>query len=92
VVADTTAALVLREANYPPAYYLPPDDIDAIALRPSQTTSYCPYKGDAGYVHLTTADGDVQDAGWRYETPYDAVAPIAGHIAFYPDRVTISVE
>jgi len=24
---------------------------------------------------------------WSYETPYDAVAQIWGHVAFYPDRV-----
>jgi uncharacterized protein (DUF427 family) len=92
VVADSTAALVLREANYPPRYYLPPGDIDAATMRPSTTTSYCPYKGDAGYVHLSTAGGDVRDAGWVYATPHEAVAPIAGHIAFNPDRVGISLE
>lgn len=92
VVADTSAALVLREAGYPPVYYLPPGDVDAAVLRPSATTSYCPYKGDAAYVHLATDAGEVHDAGWVYAQPYDAVAPIAGHIAFYPDRVTMSVE
>jgi uncharacterized protein (DUF427 family) len=89
VVADTAAALVLREASYPPVYYVPRDDIDAAVLRPSGTSSYCPYKGTAGYVSLDTGDERVIDAGWCYERPYDDVAAIAGRIAFYPDRVSV---
>jgi uncharacterized protein (DUF427 family) len=27
------------------------------------------------------------DAVWTYEAPYDTVASIAGHLAFYRDRV-----
>ncbi|MFL6025929.1 MAG: DUF427 domain-containing protein [Friedmanniella sp.] len=29
---------------------------------------------------------------WTYETPYAAVAEIAGHVAFYADRVDVRVE
>jgi uncharacterized protein (DUF427 family) len=28
---------------------------------------------------------------WSYREPYEAVADIAGHVAFYPDRVDIVV-
>ena len=31
----------------------------------------------------------LDNAIWTYETPYDAVKEIAGHLAFYPDKVTI---
>jgi len=42
---------------------------------------------------VTTAAGDtVDDAIWTYEEPYPAVAAIAGHVAFYPDKVDITVE
>ncbi len=27
------------------------------------------------------------NAVWTYENPYDAVADIRDHVAFYPDRV-----
>ena len=32
------------------------------------------------------------DAVWFYDDPYPAVAEIKGHVAFYPDRVELSVE
>lgn len=89
VVAETDAALELREASYPPALYVPRDDLDESVFRPSAATSYCPYKGEAGYLSIDTGDRQVPDAGWTYAHPYDDVAAIAGHVAFYPDRVDI---
>ena len=88
VVADSDAALALREAAYPAVLYIPRADVAMAELRPSDHTSYCPYKGEAGYFDLP-ALGDVgKNAVWTYEAPHDAVAAIAGHVAFYPDRVT----
>ena len=57
VIADTTAALVLREASYPPVYYVPMADVDQAVLRPSATQTYCPYKGDASYYSVAGPDG-----------------------------------
>jgi uncharacterized protein (DUF427 family) len=91
VVADTVAALELREAGYPPIQYIPLADVDQALLRPTDTTTYCPFKGDASYYTLATADGDLPDTVWTYRAPYPAVAPIAEHVAFYPDRVEITV-
>ncbi|GAA1528008.1 DUF427 domain-containing protein [Nocardioides humi] len=89
-LVDTERALELREASYPPVLYLPREDADLTALQPSDTRTYCPYKGDASYFSIPTADGLLVDAVWSYEQPYDAVPAIAGHLAFYPDRVEIS--
>ena len=68
-------------------------DVAQNVLKPSSTTTYCPYKGDASYYSVaTTASGDtVEDVIWTYEQPYPAVADIAGHVAFYPDRAEIVV-
>ncbi|WP_296605469.1 DUF427 domain-containing protein [Nocardioides sp.] len=91
MVADTGAALTLQEADYPPVQYVPLGDVDAEVLERSDHTTYCPYKGDASYYSLV-ADGQTHDnAVWAYEVPYDAVAPIAGHVAFYPDVVDVRV-
>jgi uncharacterized protein (DUF427 family) len=94
VLADTTSALALREAAYPPVYYLPLADIDTAALRRTDTSTYCPYKGDCSYYGLPAANGsgDTVDVAWTYEDPYPAVAEIAARVAFYPDRVTVVVE
>lgn len=91
VVAATSSALVLREASYPPAYYVPLSDVDPAVLRPSETHTYCPYKGEASYYSIAGGDGEIADAIWTYTDPYPAVAEIAGHVAFYPDRVQITV-
>lgn len=92
IIADSTNALTLREANHAAVQYIPLDDVRRDLLSRSDTTSYCPFKGDAAYFHVTTAAGRaVTDAIWTYERPYAAVAPIAGHVAFYPDKADISV-
>jgi deazaflavin-dependent oxidoreductase (nitroreductase family) len=90
VVADTTKALILREASYPPVYYVPLADVDQSLLRPSSTVTYCPYKGDASYYGVAGPDGDIPDAVWTYAEPYSAVGAIAGHVAFYPELVRIT--
>lgn len=92
VIADTRGALALREAAYPPVQYIPREDVDMSLLVRSQHTTYCPYKGDAGYFSLGLLGDKGDDAVWTYEQPYAAVAQIAGHLAFYPDRVSIIEE
>ena len=91
IVADTTNALALREASYPPVMYVPIADVDRTLLTASETTSYCPYKGEASYYSITAGDSVIEDAIWYYPDPYDAVAPIADHVAFYADRVQLDL-
>lgn len=90
VVADTTRALTLREASYPPVQYIPLEDVEPSALAAGDNRTYCPYKGDASYFSLVTEDGTVPDAVWTYERPYEAVGEIAGHVAFYPQHVDLT--
>jgi len=86
-IADTVKALTLREANYPVVQYVPRKDVDMSALVRSETTSYCPYKGEACYFNVTSGGKLSVDAVWTYEAPHAAVAQIKGYLAFYPDRV-----
>ncbi len=87
VIADSRAALTLQEAAYPPVLYIPRADVDMAALERSAHASYCPYKGDAAYYSIPAGGERAVDAVWTYEAPYDAVAAIRDHVAFYPDRV-----
>jgi uncharacterized protein (DUF427 family) len=91
VIAKTDDALVLEESTYPPVYYLPLDAVDADVLVPSSHQTYCPFKGHASYYSLTDGDTASENAVWTYLAPYDAVSEIAGRLAFYPDRVEITV-
>jgi uncharacterized protein (DUF427 family) len=87
VVADTRAALTLQESTYPAVQYVPLTDVDQSLLERTATESYCPFKGEASYYSITSGGDKAVDAVWEYQKPHDAVAEIAGHIAFYPDRV-----
>jgi len=91
VVAATSRALLLDEADYGTVYYFPREDVDPAFLTPSDHTTYCPYKGDCSYFTLHTEGRTEADVAWSYEQPYEAVAEIAGHIAFYPDKVDVTV-
>ncbi|HEY0231189.1 MAG TPA: DUF427 domain-containing protein [Dokdonella sp.] len=87
VIADTRAALVLREANYGPVQYIPRKDVDMTQLQRTDHATYCPYKGDCAYYSIEAGGARAVNAVWTYEAPHAAVAEIAGHLAFYPDRV-----
>lgn len=89
-VADTRRALRMQEASYPAVYYVPRADADLARLERSSRTSYCPYKGEASYYSVVTEAGRAADAVWSYEEPYPAMRAIAGHLAFYPDKVEIT--
>lgn len=91
VIADTEAALVLREAHLPARFYIPIGDVDQSAIVRSDSHTYCPFKGTASYYDVLTDDVRISDAIWEYPEPYEAVAQIAGHVAFYPNRVEITV-
>src|SRR6185437_2656768 len=87
VIADSKHALRLEEAGYPPVYYLPPADADMSLLVRTTHYTYCPYKGDCTYYSIPIGGSKSEFAVWAYEHPYDAVASIKDHLAFYPTRV-----
>src|SRR3954452_4030418 len=89
VIADTTHALTLKEASYPAVQYVPRGDANMALLARTDRVTHCPYKGDASYFSIQANGKTLQNAIWTYETPFPAMAEIAGHLAFYPDKVKI---
>ena len=87
VVADTREALALREADYPPVLYVPRKDADLSLLARTDHETYCPFKGDCAYYSIPAGGERSVNAVWTYEAPYEAVAAIKDHLAFYPNRV-----
>ncbi len=93
VIAETDRALALHEASYPPVFYIPLADVDRSLLGDSDQHTYCPYKGEASYYDIVAGDaGAGAGAVWYYPDPFGAVGAIRDHVAFYPDRVTITSE
>ena len=88
-IADSRRPMVLEEADYPPVYYLPREDVNFAALAASDHVTHCPYKGDATHYSLA---GDGSIVAWSYEAPNPSAGEIRDYVAFYPDRVRIDVS
>ncbi len=91
VIAETDAALTLREASYPAVHYVPLVDVAASRLVRSEHRTYCPFKGEASYFSIAGVP-EGANAVWSYEHPYDEVAAIREALAFYPNKVKVRVE
>jgi uncharacterized protein (DUF427 family) len=87
VIADTHRAFELRESDYEPVLYIRRSDVDMELLERTTHSTYCPYKGEASYFSIPIGGERSLNAVWTYENPYEAVAEIKEHVAFYPDRV-----
>jgi uncharacterized protein (DUF427 family) len=77
----------MLETSHPPVYYIPPDDVRMDLLSRSRRTSYCEFKGLAGYHDLTLEGRVVRDVAWGYADPVRGYESIRDHLAFYPSRV-----
>jgi uncharacterized protein (DUF427 family) len=91
-IADSSNALTLREASYPPVYYIPRADVDMALMERTAHSTHCPFKGDASYYSITEGGDRSVNAVWSYEAPFEPVAAIRDHLAFYPNRVDAIVE
>ena len=87
VIADSRGALSLQEATYPAVLYIPRKDVDMKQLERTDHATYCPFKGDCAYYSIPAGGERSVNAVWTYEAPYEAVAAIKDHLAFYPNRV-----
>ena len=89
VLGESRNALELTEGSYPAVIYFPRTDIAMALLDKTMSTSTCPHKGVASYYSSVGESGTIHDAAWSYETTKDGVSAIAGHLAFYTNKVTV---
>ncbi len=93
VLADTGSPVLLFETGLPTRYYIDPTDIAFEHLEPSPTQTLCPYKGvTSGYWSVRVGDTTHADLAWTYHYPLPAVGQIAGLVAFYNEKLDISVD
>ena len=85
-VLDTRRAHLLHETGIRPVAYAPLEDFDATLLEKTQTTSHCPFKGDAAYWSLRVGDELREDAIWGYEAPLEQAPWLRGFAALYPGK------
>lgn len=88
-IAESSDAIILREATYPLVYYFPRRDVRMDALVRTDHHTYCPYKGEASYFSISADGRTIENAVWSYEHPYDEVVEIREYLAFYPRKVDL---
>jgi len=92
VVAESQQPRILFETGLPPRYYVPMSDVRLELLRPSLQESHCPYKGTASYWDVVVGDTVHKALAWGYRAPVPESQKIAGLIAFYDERVDVTVD
>jgi len=92
VVADSDTSLLLSETGLPNRFYVPQGAVRPGISTSSTTTTVCPYKGTASYRSLALPDRTLTDAGWMYAAPFDQVKPVAEHVCFAHDGLTVEVD
>ena len=92
-LAETRSPVLLFETGLPTRYYVPRTDVRTEHLVPSSTTTECPYKGTTTeYWSVQTPSGLHRDLAWSYRLTTDAARAIAGLVAFYDEKVDVTVD
>jgi len=93
IVAQSNSSVFLHETLLRTRYYLPATAIkDWTMLKPSETTTFCPYKGQASYYDLHVGDRGIKDVIWYYVYPTQESAAIQGRLCFYNEKVDVFVD
>jgi uncharacterized protein (DUF427 family) len=93
LLAESPAPVMVFETGLPTRYYLDRSTVDFEHLIPTETVTGCPYKGWTGQYWSVEVDGKVHpDLAWSYEFPSRELQPIAGLVAFYDERVDVSID
>lgn len=88
-VADTHHPCLLFETNLIPRFYIPQHDCRLDLLEPSETTSLCPYKGEAHYYSVQLGDKLHKDLVWYYRYPMVEAPKVQGMLCFYNEKVDV---
>jgi uncharacterized protein (DUF427 family) len=92
VLADSNHARVLHETGLPARWYIPKVDVRFDLLFPTNSSSQCPYKGQAEYFSARIGSGVVDDIAWSYRAPLRESEGIAGLVSFYNERVDLFLD
>ena len=91
-VAESTSPRLLFETGLPVRYYLPKTHVRMDLLELTDTVTHCPYKGAAESYSIRAGGRLRSELAWSYPTPLPESEAIAGHIAFYNEKLDIAVD
>ena len=89
VLGESSNVIELSEGDLAPVLYVPRSDLAMAFFDKTDASTHCPHKGDAAYYTLEAKSGPIPNAAWSYEAPIAGLESIAGHLAFYADKVTV---
>ncbi|MGD0685864.1 MAG: DUF427 domain-containing protein [Streptosporangiaceae bacterium] len=93
VLAESSSPVMVVETGLPTRYYLNRTEVNLAHLEPTATVTACPYKGTtSGYWSVRVGETVHADLAWAYDFPTRQLLPIAGLIAFYNEKVDISID
>ena len=87
IVAETNRAYRVLETSHPPVYYFPPEDVRMEFLTVAGGSSFCEWKGRAGYYDLKIGEKIIENAAWFYRQPTENFEAIENYLAFYPSKM-----
>jgi uncharacterized protein (DUF427 family) len=87
LIVDTTDSLRVLETSHPPVYYLPRSAFRPGSLEPAPGSSFCEFKGWAGYLTVRGGDAVAEKAAWFYPEPVEGYEALADRVAVYPARM-----
>jgi uncharacterized protein (DUF427 family) len=91
-IAESASPRLLFETGLPVRYYLPKTHVRLDLITHTDSETHCPYKGQAEYWSVRTGDTVHEDIAWSYPTPLPESLGVAGHIAFYDEKVDVFVD
>jgi uncharacterized protein (DUF427 family) len=91
-VAESTSPRLLFETGLPVRYYLPKTHVRMDLLELTDTVTHCPYKGAAQAYSIRAGGRLHEQLAWSYPTPLPESEAIAGHVAFYNEKLDIAVD
>ncbi|HVB94387.1 MAG TPA: DUF427 domain-containing protein [Acidimicrobiales bacterium] len=92
-LARSSSPVMVFETGLPTRYYFNRTEVHFELMVPSDTATSCPYKGrTSAYWSARLGERDVADLAWACDFPTRQLLPIAGLVAFYNEKVDISVD
>ncbi|HJL17513.1 MAG TPA: DUF427 domain-containing protein [Sandaracinaceae bacterium LLY-WYZ-13_1] len=91
-IAESRRTLRILETSHPPTFYIPREDVKMERFTRVGVGSRCEWKGEATYWDVRAGGREVRRGAWSYESPFDELAAIAGHLCFYADRFDCFVD
>lgn len=91
-LVDTDDTVICFETSVSTKLYVDPALVRTDLLLPSDTTSYCNYKGVARYWSAVIGDTVVDDVAWSYDDPLPESVQITGYLSFDPGKVELLAD